>query len=122
MNPTCASCRFFVRDDDDEEQTECRRQSPTVDLAKKCWGRWPIVIPETDWCGEHELAPHLEPVIPTPMPEPESGRSKQAPDRPLGDMVFGEPHEGPSRPPDSLASEPLIVPHPNDPPPPHPGR
>ena len=77
MNHTCSSCRYFDRrpsgNSDPNEpitlQPICRRHPPLVSsifiplqnpngaLGAQFMTEspWPLVIPGTDWCGEHTL-------------------------------------------------------------------
>lgn len=58
--PNCGDCRFYKVDPDPDlegKSGECRRRSPAVGSDRYDHGFWPRVMPEFDWCGEHEARP-----------------------------------------------------------------
>lgn len=52
MSETCASCRFWDREDPDDADGACRRHAPTRGKGSAA-GIWPITAYD-DWCGEHQ--------------------------------------------------------------------
>lgn len=58
--PTCATCRFWDREVE-EEGKFCRRYAPRPVVDRKGpWGTARVLFPVTcdmDWCGEHQPAP-----------------------------------------------------------------
>lgn len=52
--PRCGRCRFYDPEKDPAfKDGYCRRHAPLVtDTVRRV--NWPLVSPDTDWCGEYE--------------------------------------------------------------------
>lgn len=57
-HPTCATCRFWDRNNTFNTIGQCRRRAPS-----QAWSGDAYVWPDTqdeDWCGEHDPKPEGE--------------------------------------------------------------
>ena len=45
----CMNCKYFFH-----QKNQCRRLPPYIPVNNSLSNRFPIVLPEEDWCGEFE--------------------------------------------------------------------